>query len=79
MIMKFQQDETSIDLSFSPDSYWPESADHEVLLSRIQSKARREIVRHKLEEEGVASSGAFLGREQLGKVWISNQRRERDG
>ena len=47
MIMKFQQDETSIDLSFSPDSYWPESPDHEVLLSRIQSKARREIVRHK--------------------------------
>ncbi|MFC1680342.1 hypothetical protein ACFL1S_00895 [Pseudomonadota bacterium] len=63
--MKFQQDETSIDLSFRPDSYWPESPDREILLSRIQGKTRRDIARRKLEEEGVAGLGAFLGREEL--------------
>lgn len=65
MVMRLRQEDTDIDLSFRPGTYWPGSPDREMLLSRIQGKARRELARKALEEEEVAGLTAFLGREEL--------------
>ena len=73
--MKLRQEETSVDLSYRPYSYWPDSPDRGVLLSRIKGKARRDIVREKLEKEGFTKLPEYLTREDLDevdrKVWGS--------
>ena len=54
-----------IDLSFSPDTYFPESKTREELLSRIKGQSRREIARGILEREGIKGLNAFIAREEL--------------
>jgi hypothetical protein len=54
-----------IDLSFRPDSYWPESRTPEQLLARIKGRVRRELARRILAEDGFAGLTAFLAREEL--------------
>ncbi|MDA9983098.1 hypothetical protein N9H39_10315 [Gammaproteobacteria bacterium] len=66
--MILRQEETSVDLSYRPYSYWPDSPGRDVLLSRIKGKARRDIVREKLEKEGFTDLPAFLAREDLDEV-----------
>ncbi len=45
-----------IDLSFRPDTYFPESKTREELLSRIKGQSRREIARGILEREGIITT-----------------------
>ncbi len=54
-----------IDLSYRPDTYWPEALDQEQLLSRIKGESRRNIAREILAEEGFAGLNSFLAREDL--------------
>jgi len=54
-----------IDLSYRPDTYWPEALDQEQLLARIKGESRRNIAREILAEEGFAGLTSFLGREEL--------------
>ena len=54
-----------IDLSYRPETYWPEALDQEQLLSRIKGQARRNMARQVLEEDGFAGLNAFLAREEL--------------
>jgi len=55
----------NIDLSYRPDTYWPEALDQEQLLSRIKGESRRNIAREILAEEGFAGLNSFLVREEL--------------
>ena len=55
----------TIDMSFQPDSYWPESLTPDQLLSRIRGKTRQEIVRRIYEAEGFGALNAFLVKEGL--------------
>ncbi len=54
-----------IDLSFRPDTYWPESRTPEQLLARIKGQVRRDLARRVLAEDGFAGLTAFLAREEL--------------
>ena len=54
-----------IDLSFRPDTYWPESRTPEQLLARIKGQVRRDLARRILAEDGFAGLTAFLAREEL--------------
>ena len=54
-----------IDLSFRPDTYFPESKPREELLSRIKGQSRREIARGILEKEGIAGLNALIARDEL--------------
>jgi hypothetical protein len=56
---------TQIDLSYQPETYWPDALDQEQLLARIQGQSRRAIAREILEEEGFAGLEAFFARETL--------------
>ena len=55
----------NIDLSFRPDTYWPESLTPEQLLSRIRGKRRQDIARHLYREFGFTALNEFLVREGL--------------
>ncbi|MCH8336378.1 MAG: hypothetical protein IIC61_10870 [Proteobacteria bacterium] len=55
----------NIDLSYRPETYWPEALDQEQLLTRIKGESRRNIARNILAEEGFAGLNAFLAREEL--------------
>ena len=61
----------TVDLSFRPLSYWPESLDQEKLLGRIKGMARRVEARRILNNEGFRGLTQFLGRDEL-----SDQERE---
>ena len=39
----------TIDMSFRPDSYWPESLTPEQLLSRIRGRVRQDIARRPMK------------------------------
>ena len=54
-----------IDLSYRPQTYWPDALDQEQLLSRIQGERRRTIARNILTEEGFVGLNEFLARETL--------------
>ncbi len=54
-----------IDLSFRPDTCWPESPNREQLLVRIKGQARRELVCHVLKEYGLRGINAFNGIDDL--------------
>ena len=54
-----------IDLSFRPDTYWPESRTPEQLLARIKGTVRRNAARRILAEQGFAGLSAFLVRDEL--------------
>jgi len=56
-----------IDMTFRPDTYWPESLTSEQLISRIRGKTRQEIARSILKEEGFTGLSSFLAREELDK------------
>jgi len=58
----------NIDLSYRPVTYWPESLDQNALISRIQGKARRDIARGILADEGFSGLTAFLAREDLDDI-----------
>ena len=53
------------DLSYRPDTYWPESLDREQLLARIQGEARRDIVRQTLDEGDISDLDPVLAAEEL--------------
>jgi len=53
------------DLSYRPDTYWPESLDREQLLARIQGEARRDIVRRTLDEGDISDLDPVLAAEEL--------------
>ena len=53
------------DLSYQPQSYWPEELDQEQLLARISGQARREIVRDALARGDIASIDPILANEEL--------------
>ena len=75
MVMKLRQEETYIDLSFLPDTYWPESPDREMLRSRIQGKARRDIARRTLEAEAIEEALTAPGtkaRNERGALPLAN-------
>ena len=55
----------NIDLSFRPDTYWPDSLTPEQLLSRIRGKRRQDIARQLYEEFGFTALNEFLVREGL--------------
>jgi len=55
----------NIDLSYRPQTYWPDALDQEQLLSRIQGERRRTIARNILAKEGFVGLNAFLARETL--------------
>ena len=55
----------NINMSFRPDSYWPESLTQEQLIARIKGKARQAIVRNILQTEGFPGLAAFFAREEL--------------
>ena len=61
---KHQADE-AFDLSFRPDSYFPQSRTREQLLANIKGQSRREIARGVLEEEGIVGLNAFIARDEL--------------
>lgn len=54
-----------IDLSYRPQTYWPEQLDQEQLLARISGQARREIVRDALARGDIASIDPILADEEL--------------
>jgi len=56
-----------INLSFRPDTYWPESLTPEQLLSRIRGKRRQDIARQLYKEFGFIALNEFLVREGLSK------------
>ena len=56
---------TDVDLSFRPDTYWPESLTPEQLLSRIRGKRRQDIARQFYKEFGFTALNEFLVREGL--------------
>jgi hypothetical protein len=56
---------TDIDLSFRPDTYWPESLTPEQLLTRIRGKRRQDIARELYKEFGFTALNEFLVREGL--------------
>ena len=53
------------DLSYRPDTYWPESLDREQLLARIQGEARRDIVRQTLDEGDISDLDPALAASEL--------------
>ena len=53
------------DLSFRPETYFPESPNRKQLLAKIQGQARREIVESQLETEGFQSLDDFIARPEL--------------
>ena len=53
------------DLSYRPNTYWPESLDREQLLARIQGEARRDIVRQTLDEGDISDLDPVLAAEEL--------------
>jgi prepilin-type N-terminal cleavage/methylation domain-containing protein len=55
----------NFDLSFRPDTYWPESFTPEQLLSRIRGKQRQDIARQLYMEHGFTALNEFLVREGL--------------
>jgi hypothetical protein len=55
----------NIDLSFRPDTYWPDSLTPEQLLSRIRGKRRQDIARELYKEFGFTALNEFLVREGL--------------
>ena len=55
----------TIDLSFRPRTYWPESCNPEQLLARIKGQIRRDVARKTLAEQGFSALTAFVAREEL--------------
>ena len=55
----------TIDLSYRPDTYWPESLTPEQLLSRIRGKERQDIARLTYAACGFSGLDAFLARGAL--------------
>lgn len=55
----------TIDMSFRPESYWPESLTPDQLLSRIRGKTRQQIARRIYEAEGFRGLNEFLVKEGL--------------
>ena len=56
---------TAFDLSYRPQTYWPEALDQEQLLSRIQGQARRDITRQMLLEGGAEGTDPMISGEAL--------------
>lgn len=55
----------TINMSFRPDSYWPESLTPEQLLSRIRGKVRQDLARRAYEARGFSALNEFLVKEEL--------------
>lgn len=55
----------TIDMDYRPETYWPESRTPEQLLANIKGKARRDMARRILAEEGFAGLNEFVAREEL--------------
>jgi hypothetical protein len=55
----------SVNLSFRPDTYWPEALTPEQLLTRIRGKRRQDIARQLYKEFGFTALNEFLVREGL--------------
>lgn len=55
----------TIDLSFRPDTYWPESLTPEQLLTRIRGKERQNIARRVFKDHGFTGLNEFLVKEGL--------------
>ena len=55
----------TIDMSFRPDTYWPESLTPDQLLSRIRGKTRQDIARRIYEAQGFSGLNAFLVKDSL--------------
>ena len=55
----------TIDTSYQPGSYWPESLTPEQLLSRIRGKTRQEIARRIYEDQGFRGLNEFFVKEEL--------------
>jgi hypothetical protein len=55
----------TIDMSFRPETYWPESLTPYQLLSRIRGKTRQQIARRIYEREGFRGLNEFLVKEGL--------------
>ena len=53
------------DLTYRPQSYWPEQLNQEQRLARISGQARREIVREALARGDIASIDPILAYEEL--------------
>lgn len=66
--------QSSIDLDWRPETYWPESPNRDQLLSRIQGEARRLIAEYTLDEVGIGGLDPELAAEEL-----SEERREEWG
>ena len=62
---KYMTNTLAIDMTFRPDTYWPESRTIEQLLARIKGKARRDIARDILETKGFPALTTFVAREEL--------------
>jgi len=60
-----QQPAYGKDLDYRPDTYWPASRTREQLLANINGKARREIAREVLDNEGFGGLTAFTARAVL--------------
>jgi len=55
----------TIDMSFRPDSYWPESLTPDQLLSRIRGRTRQQIARRIYDAQGFRGLNEFLVKEGL--------------
>jgi hypothetical protein len=56
---------STIEMSFRPDTYWPESLTPEQRLSRIRGKKRQEIARDLYAKHGFTALNEFLVKEGL--------------
>ena len=57
----------TIDLSFRPDTYWPESLTPEQLLTRIRGKERQNIARRVFKNHGFTGLNEFLVQGRVGR------------
>ena len=55
----------NVDLSYRPDTYWPESLTPEQLLTRIRGKRRQDIARELYKKRGFTALSEFLVSEGL--------------
>ena len=58
----------TIDLSYRPDTYWPDSLTPEQLLSRIRGQQRQQIARELYETSGFTALNEFLVKEGLAEA-----------
>jgi hypothetical protein len=59
---------TSFDLNYRPDTYWPDELNQEQLLARIPGQVRRDIARQVMAEDGDAGLNAVAANEDFNEV-----------